>query len=101
MKKNTVQRYTSVVAGLLFYFSAYIYLFQKEDLFPGISLALSGTLFLVQGFMSNKSVQECSINDNVKKGPSAFKIFGVTFGVVVVMFGLGFAVGNLLAHFVN
>jgi len=51
--------------------------------------------------MKKNTVPDCSINDNVKKGPSAFKIFGITFGVVVVMFGLGFAVGNLLAHFVN
>ena len=44
--------------------------------------------------MKKNNVLDCSINENAKKGPPAFKIFGITFGVVVV--GVNTLVGFLL-----
>ncbi|MEM9000383.1 MAG: hypothetical protein AAGB24_08965 [Bacteroidota bacterium] len=115
MKKKTTNVTVSIFAGILFLFSAILIFRNKAEALQPLLLVSAGLMMFIHAFFQHreKETVNCSLgnidNDRpttlgfgtIKTKRDLYKIIGVTFGTVVVFFGLGFLVGKLLYHIIN
>ncbi|NQZ42943.1 MAG: hypothetical protein HRT65_01445 [Flavobacteriaceae bacterium] len=113
MKRKNLPLYTSICAGLILMLTAILVYQGKAEALQPTLLMSAGLLMLVHAVLLNRAPAyvKCETPDQHGQKPLSWstittkkgflKVIGITFGTIVVFFGLGFLIGRLLFHVIH